>query len=310
MSLTYDVHTHVGVDAGFFLRGWWPYASMTADLLLQMDAAGIDRAVCFPFTLPSAFDPYAFSQDNQIVPLPGRFPFDRENVLLAGEIERIDRDHRLLQFAMFDPSREIERQVGAIKPLLGKIHGLKTQSTVIRSPVRALLDAGKPLMQLAADHNLPVLFHTSVNDPWAQVSDCLAVARAYPSVRFNLAHSCRLHLPLLRECAKTKNVWVDCSAHLAHCHLARHNLGAVAAPDERVQADYHEPAQVLETIHALLGEKYMWGSDNPYMSWCDDKLRILFTYKDEINVVRQLPESIQASMLTTGPSEWLNGNRV
>src|SRR5438105_185434 len=99
----YDVHTHVGVEPAFQLRGWWPYASTTRDLLTHMDAHGIDRAVCFPFTLPSAFDPYAFADRNTVELLPNRFPFDRENPLLAQEIQRIDTDKRLLQFFMFDP---------------------------------------------------------------------------------------------------------------------------------------------------------------------------------------------------------------
>src|SRR6185437_2606465 len=265
MGLTYDVHTHIGLDPGFFLRGWWPYASTAADLLGQMDAHGIDRAVAFPFTLPSAFDPYAFAERNEIALMTGRVPFDRENALLAQEIERVGAG-RLLQFAMFDPGREIAGQISAIKPLLGRICGLKTQSTVLRSPVRALLDAGKPLMQLAEANHLPVLFHTSVNDPWAQVSDCIAVARGFPGVRFNLAHSCRFHAALLREAASLKNVWIDCSAHLAHCQLARENRSAVAPEADRVKADYAQPAQVLQAVHAIVGERYMWGSDNPFMS--------------------------------------------
>jgi predicted TIM-barrel fold metal-dependent hydrolase len=304
MGLTYDVHTHVGLDTGFYLRSWWPYAATARDLLEQMDANGIDRAVCFPFTLPSAFDTYAFAERNEITLLPGRFPFDRENALLAQEIERVGGG-RLLQFAMFDPAREIARQVDAIRPLLGKVAGLKTQSTVLRSSVRTLLDAGRPLMELAAANDLPVLFHTAVNDPWAQVSDCLAVARAFPKVRFNLAHSCRFHEPLLRECAATANVWVDCSAHLAHCQLARENRGAVAPVNERVKADYTQPIQVLEAVHAIVGAKYMWGSDNPFMSWYDDKLRIIYTYQQEMDVVRQLPEPIRNSMLTDAPQAWL-----
>src|SRR4051812_48703116 len=103
MSLVYDVHTHIGLDAGFYLRGWWPYAATAQNLLELMDASGIDRAVCFPFTLPSAFDPYAFAGSGQIKLLPARFPFDRENALLRQEIDRIDKTKRLLQFAMFDP---------------------------------------------------------------------------------------------------------------------------------------------------------------------------------------------------------------
>jgi predicted TIM-barrel fold metal-dependent hydrolase len=306
--VNYDVHTHVGLDTGFYLRGWWPYAATAADLLAQMDAHGIDRAVAFPFTLPSAFDVDAFAERNEITVRPGRFPFDRENALLAQEIERVGGG-RLLQFAMFDPSREIERQVAAIEPLIGKIRGLKTQSTVIRSPVRALLEHGRPLMELAAEHDLPVLFHTSIVDAWAHVADCLKVARAFPTVRFNLAHSCRFHAPLLRECAALANVWVDCSAHLAHCQLARENKPSVAPAAERVQADYANPAEVLVAVHAILGDKYMWGSDNPFMSWCADQLQIVYTYGQEMAVVRALPESVRQSMLSAAPHAWLFGDK-
>src|SRR5688500_87888 len=134
--MNYDVHTHIGLDTGFYLRGWWPYASTTAELLAQMDAHGIDRAVCFPFTLPSAFDPDAFAERNEIELRPERFPFDRENALLAREIERIDSGGRLVQFAMFDPSREIERQDAATRALIaaGQVGGRKTQAAGDRAP--------------------------------------------------------------------------------------------------------------------------------------------------------------------------------
>jgi predicted TIM-barrel fold metal-dependent hydrolase len=307
MGKIYDVHTHVGCDYGFYLRGWWPYASTAADLLAQMDAYGVDRAVCFPFTLPSAFDTDAFVTAGEIALRPGRFPFDRENAVLAAEIQRIDGDERLLQFVMFDPSREIPQQVTAIRELAPAIHGLKTQSTIIRSPVAALLEHGRPLMELAEQMNWPVLFHTSVNDPWAQVSDCLRVAKAFPRVRFNLAHSCRFHAPLLQQCAETPNVWVDCSAHLAHCQLARENKPAVAPTEQRVEADYTRPHEVLESVYRIVRGKYMWGSDNPFMSWCDDRLRLFHSYKQEMDVVRRLPPPIQRSMLTDAPLAWLYG---
>lgn len=308
--MTFDVHTHIGLDTGFYLRRWWPYACTAADLLEQMDVHGIDRAVCFPFTLPSAFDVDAFATDGTVRLRPGRVPFDRENQLLADELERVDPARRLLQFAMFDPSREIEQQVEGIRLFLPRIRGLKTQSTVIQSPVKALLSHGRPLMDLAAAHDLPVLFHTSVNDPWAHVRDCLAVAEAFPSVRFSLAHSCRFHVPLLRECAAMPNVWVDCSAHLAHCALARHNSVAIAGAGDRVHADYARPAQVLAAIFDILDGRFMWGSDNPFMSWCDDTLNLRYTYAQEFAVIRELPESVRSSMLSVAPSAWLSGGRT
>ena len=74
MPLLYDVHTHVGLDQSLLLRGWWPYAATARDLLDHLDAEAIDRAVCFPFTNPSAFDAMAFADRHTVELLPGRVP--------------------------------------------------------------------------------------------------------------------------------------------------------------------------------------------------------------------------------------------
>jgi predicted TIM-barrel fold metal-dependent hydrolase len=305
----YDVHTHVGCDTGFFLRGWWPYAATAQDLLERMGENSIDRAVCFPFTLPSAFDPYAFATRGEVKLIEGRFPFDRENHLLANEIERVDSDKRLIQFAMFDPSRQIDQQVKRIESLIGKIGGLKTQSTVLQSPIQNLLNSGRSLMKLAQQHGLPVLFHTSIiqSDTWAQVSDCLAIAEALPKVRYNHPHSLRFHAALLKRAAQLPNVWVDCSAHLNHVKLARDNSPVVPPPGVRVDADYSDPLKAMLAVHDIVGEKYLWGSDNPFMSWCDDKFRLMFSYKLEADVLHALPEKVKLSMAHHAPKNWLAG---
>jgi hypothetical protein len=309
MSLIYDVHTHVGLDAGFYLRGWWPYAATAQNLLEQMDACRIDRAVCFPFTLPSAFDPYAFAATGEIKLLPNRVPFDRENALLRQEIDRLDKDKRLLQFAMFDPARCVSEQVRLIEPLIGRIAGLKAQTTVLESNIRALLDSGRLLMDLAVRHNLPVLLHTSIApaDKWAQVADCLDVARAFPGVRFNLAHSLRFHAQHLRTAAKMPNVWVDCSALLVHCQLARDNSPAVAIKSDRLDADYTQPARVLSTLHDVLAGRCLWGSDNPYMSWCSDAMRVIYSYKEEAAVLHAQLADVRRSVATDASEAWLFG---
>jgi hypothetical protein len=303
----YDVHTHVGMDLGFYMRGWWPYGSTAAELMGQMDLNGIGKAVCFPYTLPSAFDPYAYSDRNSVELMAGRFPFDRENRLLAQEIERLGLGERLIQFAMFDPAREIEKQVEAIRGMAGKFKGLKTQSTILRSPIGNLLGEGRVLMELAEEKDWPVLFHTSVHpsDTWAQVRDCLRVAEAYPGVRFNLAHSLRLSLEGLKRAADMPNVWVDCSAHLNHCKLAREDSGLVPGRGERPEADYAKPGEVLEVIHGMMRGRYLWGSDNPYMSWCDDKLKLIFSYAEEAGVLNGLPEKVKVDMGHVAPRAWL-----
>jgi hypothetical protein len=311
MPQLYDVHTHVGIDTGFFLRGWWPYACTARDLLERMAENGIGRAVCFPFTLPSAFDPYAFAHHGELKLIDGRFPFDVENHLLADEISRVDSGKQLLQFAMFDPARRVEKQVGSIQKLIGKIAGLKTQTTILQSPIRNLRDSARDILELAQQNNLPVLFHTAVNpaDRWAQASDCLDVAEAFPKVRFNLAHSLRFHAPLLKRARQLPNVWIDCSAHLAHCRLAKENSPAVAPAAERIDSNFADPVSTLLAILDIVGERFMWGSDNPFMSWCDDKLRLIFTYKQEADVLHALPDAMTRAIASTSPQAWLFGGK-
>ncbi|TVR58797.1 MAG: hypothetical protein EA426_09130 [Spirochaetaceae bacterium] len=310
--MTYDVHTHVGLDLAFYLRGFWPYAETAQALLGHMDAHGIDRAVAFPFVVSSAFDPYAFSAAGKLELLPGRVPYDRENQLLLREIEQRDDSGRLLFFAMFDPARCVEQQMANLMPIVARTNGLKTQTTVTQSPIAELLDNGRPFMELAEQHDLPVVIHTAVHpdDPWAQVADCIRVAKKYPRVRFNLAHSLRFHSGFLAEAASMPNVWVDCSAHLAHCALAREDSPAVARADERVDADYADPGQVLEAVYAILGDRYMWGTDNPFMSWSDGSIDLIFTYKAEVEVLRAVSPDVRTSMAGTAPEAWLGSAAV
>jgi predicted TIM-barrel fold metal-dependent hydrolase len=174
-----------------------------------------------------------------------------------------------------------------------------------------LLSGGRELIQLAEQHDLPVLFHTAINpaDTWAQASDCLDVAETYPKVRFNLAHSLRFHAPLLRRARQLPNVWIDCSAHLNHVTLAQRNSPVVPAAGTRVDADYSDPVKVMLAVHSIVGDHYLWGSDNPFMSWCDDKLRLMFSYKLEADVLHALPADVKQSMACDAPQKWLFGNK-
>jgi predicted TIM-barrel fold metal-dependent hydrolase len=192
------------------------------------------------------------------------------------------------------------------------VKGLKAQTTVLRSGIGELLKGGRTLMELAERRGWPVLFHTSVNpgDPWAQVGDCLAVAEAFPGVRFNLAHSLRFWREGLERAARLPNVWVDCSAHLNHCTLALRDSASVAVRGERVGADYSDPVGVLRVVHEMMGGRYLWGSDNPFMSWCDDKLRLVFSYKQEADVLHGLPERVKLDMAHVAPRAWLGKGAV
>jgi predicted TIM-barrel fold metal-dependent hydrolase len=183
------------------------------------------------------------------------------------------------------------------------------QGTVIESRVAALLDEGRPIMEFAEAHRVPIVVHTSyiASDTWSQVRDCLAVAEAFPKARFNLAHSLRMSASYLEEAAEIPNVWVDCAAHLNHCRLALDNHPAVASGGDRVDADFTKPTEVLQAVHNLVPGKYLWGSDNPFQSWCDDDMKFVHTYKAEADALHALPPTIKKSIGTTAPEAWLFG---
>jgi predicted TIM-barrel fold metal-dependent hydrolase len=307
----YDVHTHIGMDPGFYLRRWWPYAATVQELLEHMDAHRIGKAVCFPFVVPSAFDPYGFADRKALELMPGRFPFDRENELLSVEIARLDTDKRLLQFGMFDPMREVAAQVKNLEKLAPNFAGLKTQTTVIQSPIRSLLNEGRDIMRLAQQHDLPVLIHTAVlpADPWAQARDCLDVAEVFPRVRFNLAHSLRFDRECLNRAAAMPNVWVDCAAHLVHCALALKNSPAIAPKAQRVDADYSKPSEVLAVLHEMLPGRYLWGSDYPFMSWIADDMSAVYSYKQETAALHALPPNVRDDIASRAPEAWLFGDK-
>jgi len=175
MGVSYDVHTHVGLDLGFYLSGWWPYACTAQELVGYLDRAGLDRAICFPFCLPSAFDPHAFAASRSLKLFPDRIPFDVEGEALIREIKQLGLADRLLPFAMFDPARCVPQQLTRLETLVGRIGGLKTQTTVLQSPISDLLDSASDFMTFAQRHDLPVLIHTAVHpdDHWAHAAECL-----------------------------------------------------------------------------------------------------------------------------------------
>lgn len=307
--LTTDCHTHVGVDASFYLAGWLPYASSAQDLIGHLDSAGIDRAVCFPNPTPSAFDPWEFARTRDLVQLPGTVPYARENAVLVAEIDKVDVDRRLLPFAMFDPSRDVAAQLDHLSALAGSIRGMTCQPTLLKSPVRDLLGPSRALMEFAESHDLPVLIHSAVDpaDRWSQAFDCLDVAAAHPHVRFAFAHSLRFDLPALEAARDLDNVWVDCSAHLLHCELALLDAPAVASRERRVPTDYRSPVDAMTAVHEILRGRYVWGSDSPYQSWSDDDFSSVHAYSEEAAVLHALSEDVRDSMLVAAPEAWLFG---
>lgn len=292
-----DGHTHVGVDLLFYLRGYYPYAQDWPSLVAKGQTSGIARFVVFPMVSHLGLN-VADLREGRISGSGGLegVPYAYENRRLMVELTRRFPEHAeaALPLWMIDPSRSQAAQVEALRKLHEEFpcSGLKIQATVIQSFIADLLGTGACLLDLAEEKNWPVLIHTSVHpeDPWSRVEDILAVAKARPRLRFNLAHSCRFDLAALEEVASLPNTWSDCSAHRIHCHTAVRNAPNIAPPERRFPTDYRDPVQVLGDLAAKYPSKVIWGSDAPFDCYVDDEFDLRSTYQEEADVLHQLGE--------------------
>lgn len=308
-----DVHTHIGVDILFYLKGYYPYAQDWPTLVDRGRAFGLSRFVVFPmisnfslsiagmrdgrFSLEGGLEhvPYALENRRHMVELTRRFPE------YAGAA---------LPFLIIDPSRRQSEQAEVLQTLGSefKCYGLKIQATIIQSFVRDLLGSGACLLDVAEERNWSVLIHTSVHpdDPWSSVQDIIAVAKARPGVRFCLAHSCRFDRAALDQVAELPNAWFDCSAHRVHCQLAVNNASPIAPPERRFLSDFRNPAGVLHDLAMKYPSKLMWGSDAPFDSYVDDDFNLRSSYREEAGDLFALDAAARRRVASTNTLEFLN----
>ncbi len=269
-----DCHNHIGVDLLFYLAGEFPYAQHLSAMITEGRALGVDRWIVFPMVsnLSLNFEKMRKAK----IEFPGgseRIPYAWENRRMMSEIYELFPQYgkQTLPFVMFDPMREPKAQAKELQKLRGQFpfFGLKTQTTILQSDIKALLKQGKCFVELAEEWDIPVLIHSSVNpaDKWAQAKDILAVAEKNPKVRFCLAHSCRFDKECLDRVNELPNTWFDNSAHCIHCDCAVQNLAVVAPKNRRFKSDYTNPAQVIADLAEAYPTKFMWGSDSPFYSY-------------------------------------------
>ena len=319
-----DAHTHVGMDPVMYSRGDFPYGMSGEDMVMRMDTQGIDVAVCFPLLYTTYFRFNAFRQGRFVRDPSGlsRFPYEAENRNLCREIYDAFAGlaGRLLPMAFFDPARRAGEQVAGLRDLLARypLFGLKTATSYLQSHITELLGKGAPLLDLAAEHNFPLVIHTSVTpgDPWANVFEILKVVEARPDVRFNLAHTCRFDRRALDRAAELPNCFVDVSAFHIHCLLARQNETAVAARPDRFPADYRRHAAALQKIAETYPETILWGTDCPAHQWksrfFDEKgneqiLDLPCGPMTEITEFRKLRAAMRKRVGYTNTLRWLIG---
>ena len=300
-----DVHTHLGADLLFYFGGGYPYALDLPQLVADGQRNGLDRWVVFPMPTHTALSIQGLKAGTIAEPggLIDQVPYAWENRRLLREVFEFfpELSDRILPFLMVDPARDPDKQVHELRQLRERhrIHGLKIQATIIKSPIRSLLGVGGCLLDFAESENLPILIHTSIDpaDEWSQVADILEIARERPAIRFCLAHSCRFDREGLDQVAALPNTWFDCSAHVIHCHLAVENHSAVAVASRRFPSEYRNPSQVLADLATTYPSRLMWGSDAPFFSYIstadEAPLRMTCSYCEESEPLRNLPAEVQ-----------------
>jgi predicted TIM-barrel fold metal-dependent hydrolase len=265
-----DCHTHVGADYKSYLDLGYPYCLSFEDLVIRMKYLGIDYTVVMPFGGSSYYrlrpaDP----KKVEICTDFSAFPYETENRNLFTEVYETFPEYAdmALPFAIFDPSRKALEQVGLLEELHDRrpLFGLKTCTTYIQSFVKDLETVGRPLLDFAVQHDLPLLFHSSYDraDPWASAYDIVEFAENHPEVRVCIAHSARFIRSVLDRAAALPNCFVDLSAFDIHCLLARQDHRAIPPRDERLEADYNDPPAVMRTLVSAYPETILWGSDTP-----------------------------------------------
>ena len=320
-----DVHTHIGISPKFYYQFGYPYALSFEDLVFRMEVLGIDHSVIFPF-VDSRF--YVNDPDSSEIKTTTEycnFPYEIENKNLLNEINEIfpQYSHKALPFLMFDPSRETEKQAGFIESLLEKhpVFGLKTATTYIQAFVNDLETKGKPILDVAKRHMLPITFHSSVHpeDPWAQAQDIVNFAERHPEIRVCIAHSARFSKSILERADKLDNCYVDFSAFIIHCKLAKQNSPSVAAQKHRFVANYNKPRSVMKKLAEAYPKTMLWGSDTPFNYWiqkyytADGKLvedRLDCGYREEMGLVNNLPKSIKTNITYKNNLRYLFGEEL
>jgi hypothetical protein len=192
-----DVHAHVGISLKAYVSSEYPYAQSLEGLYYRQKANGVDYSVVFTYAPELYFDLPALLRQGRMVPAAeplSEAPYALENRLLFTEIYRFcpELQDRFLPFVTVDPARKIKEQLEALESLAGEypVYGVKVAPVACQSKVTGLLGEGEALLRFARRHDLPMLFHVTVDpkEEFSQATDTFQVVERHPELRFCLAH--------------------------------------------------------------------------------------------------------------------------
>ena len=322
-----DVHTHVGVSLKAYAGREYPYAQSLESLYYRQRCCGVDLSVVFPFGPELHFDLGVLMRTGRMVPARVPYseaPYVRENHLLFTELHRFCPEHRerFLPFVSVDPVRGVPAQLQALRALGAEypIYGIKVSPVACQSRVTGLLHEGRPLLDYAEEHDLPVLFHVTVDpeEEFSQAADTFWVCESRPALRFCLAHCIGFHRRFLERAGALPNVWVDTSALKIQVLAAYQGAPFMAAPADRFDWDYSDHRHVMRSLVERFPDTVVWGSDSPYYSFMVQRLQgegsvVAFnlkgTYEEEKTALDALPPRLRDGACSRNTAAFLFGGR-
>jgi predicted TIM-barrel fold metal-dependent hydrolase len=321
-----DGHSHAGVSLKAYALAEYPYAQTIEGLYYRQLAGGVDVNVVFPFTADLYFDPPALARG---IMTPARrplspAPYAAENRLLAREIYDFCPEiaDRFLPFACIDPVRQIQKQLRELRRLAREypLYGLKVNPVGCQSPVSGLLAGGRALLDFAEEHDLPLLFHATLDpkEEYSQASDVFRIVEQRPGLRFCLAHALLFHRESLERADALPNVWVDTAAMKIQVECMRGEIGRMRPAREFLDVDYSDYRAVMRALCSRFPDTIIWGTDSPAYSWIcrrqqgkgvSREFRLKATYADEVAALRTLKPALRAKVAGANTLDFLFGHR-
>lgn len=266
-----DIHSHAGVDPSLYLTHSFPFARNLRDNFEENERFGITHAAVFPLCTSVYYHLPSLAKGRvRIEGRIGRAPFHFENEQLLRQLYELFPSYRrmFIPFAIVDTLRETRQQVRILTQLIERypFYGLKVHPRMTQANIATLAREGRPILEFAKAHDLPILFHSAYRgspDPYSQISQLIAVARHNPSLRFCAAHFCGFHQATFDEVARLGNIWVDSAAMSIGCDLVLEKSPIYESGDAKIPANYRDPARVFAVLAERYPDRFMWGSDNP-----------------------------------------------
>lgn len=323
---TIDSHCHIGLSLKAYSCLEYPYAQTIEGLYFRQKATGVDISIVFPASASLFFDPSLFKAGTMHpAPTPlSEAPYAVENQMLMMEIFEFNPypKERFIPFASVDPGRMVKEQISLLCKLEHQypIYGIKISPVECQSPVTALLSEGKPFLEFAAERNIPILLHTTVDpqEEYSRADLAFHVIDKNPHLRFCLAHCIGFNKHYLDIADKMPNVWVDTAALKIQTQCVREGHSIVASGENLFEGDYSDHLKIMATLMSRYPTTILWGSDSPWYAFISRRMqgndsfaefRLSGTYEDEVSALNALPAAMRERACNTNTIEFLFGNK-